>query len=227
MGSASEVPPEDALIDPSEIEDFLNISSAKLQEAELSDILRRAIKFLLQSPDADIEVQFISFYAALESALTFFRRNSEFRIIPKDQFATLERDLRQWLKQHPLMVDDSARRGLIYEKIRELNRIPFSHMFRRFCEHYSLDLSDLWPVVGSADEWPLMEIRHRLVHGDPFASCPGESMICAGEHLRWTVERMLLVVLGWPVTRSNVSDDYLRRTSYMYKEWRAERVKFA
>jgi hypothetical protein len=52
-------------------------------------------------------------------------------------------------------------------------------------------------------------------------------MICAGEHLRWTVERMLLVILGWPIVRSNVSDDFLRRTSYMYKEWQAERAKFA
>jgi hypothetical protein len=87
-------------------------------------------------------------------------------------------------------------------------------------------LCDLWPLVGSADEWPLMEIRHRLVHGDPFTSCPPEAMLCAREHLRWTTERMLLSVLGWPVARSGISREKLLRPGGHYHNWQAERARF-
>jgi hypothetical protein len=72
-----------------------------------------------------------------------------------------------------------------------------------------------------------MEIRHRLVHGDPFQSRPLEALTCAREHLRWVVERMLLSVLGWPVSRSNVSGDYLLAFSRSYTKWETERAKFA
>jgi hypothetical protein len=221
------VAPEDALIDLADVDEFIKTSLMTFDASDSDDILRRAIKFSLQPLNTEIEIQFISLYAALESALTFYSGQDGYKILPKDEFIQLDSDLRVWLKQHPLLMHDSARRGLIYGKIRELNRFPFSHSFRNFCARYALDLSDLWPVLGTAEEWPLMEIRHRLVHGDPFISRPAEAMVCAGDHLRWVVERMLLSILGWPIARSNVGPDYLLRTSWMYKEWQSERAQFA
>jgi hypothetical protein len=71
-----------------------------------------------------------------------------------------------------------------------------------------------------------MEVRHRLVHGDPFLSRPVEALACAEAHLRWIVERMLLCVLGWPIERSSVSIEYLRSKN-QNQTWQAERAKFA
>ncbi|HEX8144385.1 MAG TPA: hypothetical protein VF553_17420 [Pyrinomonadaceae bacterium] len=215
------------LIDEASVEEFSAVAAHACERAELSDILYRAINFTLQSDGDNLELSFISLYAALESVLTFFRRQDEYEILRAEEFSLLESDLRRWLKQHALLRDESVKRGLIYEKIRELNRFPFSYVFKRFCEHYSLDLSDLWPVLGRAEEWPLMEIRHRLVHGDPFLSRPAEALTCARLHLRWVVERMLLSVLGWPISRSNVSPAHLLRMGWMYEEWQSERAKFA
>ena len=171
----------------------------------MNEILQRAIGFALQSRNQSLEVSFISSSAALESVLTFFRRQDEYEILAAEEFSELERDLKKWLKQHPALASEPAKRGLIYEKVPELNRFPFSYVFKKFCEHHSLDLSDLWPVTGKHADWPLMEIRHRLVHGDPFRSRPAEALACAQAHLSWVVERMLLCVLGWPIERSNVS----------------------
>ena len=228
LTSNAQAEPNDVLIDESSVEEFLLAASSACERTELSDILHRAIKFTTDSGGGNLELSFISLYAALESILTFFRRQDAFEILGPEEFGQLERDLRRWLKQYSLLKDESMKRGLIYEKIRELNRFPFSYVFKRFCADYALDLSDLWPVVGSAEQWPLMEIRHRLVHGDPFINRPVEALTCAREHLRWTVERMLLSVLDWPVSRSNVSGDYLlRRFSRTYQEWPAERAKFA
>jgi hypothetical protein len=214
------------LVDPGDVNEFIRTAQTSRSD-ELNDILYRAINFALPPSGQSVEVAFISLSAALESILTFFRRQGEYEILGATEFSELERDLKKWLKQHKVLAGETAKRKLIYEKFRELNRFPFSHIFDRFCEHYSLNLSDLWPVTGKHADWPLTEIRHRLVHGDPFKNRPVEAMACAQAHLRWTVERMLLCVLGWPVERSNVNPGYLRRTHREHQSWQAARSEFA
>lgn len=216
----------EALIRADDREEFLALATKTLEETALSDILVRAITFYLGSATATLEISIVSLFVALESMLTFFRRQDEYDIIEPEQFSALERDLKKWLKQQPALAQHPDKRALIYEKFRELNRFPFSHIFNKFCEHYSLDLSDLWPLAGKHADWPLSEVRHRLVHGDPFASRPPEALACAQAHLRWTVERMLLSVFGWSIERSNVSSAQLQR-SREYQSWPAERSKFA
>jgi hypothetical protein len=206
---------------------LLDAAREVLQGEGDADVFARAIGFALDADRAPLELSFVSLYTALESALTFFRRQGDYKIMPRDDFARFESDLRDWLRRHPLLEDDGARRGLLYEKVRELNRFPFSHVFKQFCARYGLDLSDLWPLVGPADEWPLVEIRHRLVHGDPFRSRPVEAVACAREHLRWTTARMILSVAGWPVERSRVSPAELARAGATYTDWRDERAKLA
>lgn len=226
IDAPSRIESSGTLIDEEDLEEFLAASS-RSYGAELNDILYRAIGFSLPSSGQSLEVSFISSSAALESVLTFFRRQNEYDILSARKFSELERDLKKWLKQHPILASEPAKRGLIYEKVPELNRFPFSYVFTKFCEHHALDLSDLWPVVGKHAEWPLTEIRHRLVHGDPFRSRPVEALVCAQTHLGWVVERMLLCVLGWPIERSNVSADFLQRTRGEHQSWQSERARFA
>jgi hypothetical protein len=225
-GTRSSVDSQEPLIDEVDIEEFLTTAS-RCHDAEMHDILQRAISFALQSGNQSPEVSFLSLSAALESALTFFRRQSEYEILGARQFSELERDLKKWLKQHPALANEPAKRGLIYEKVPELNRFPVSTVFKKFCAHYSLDLSDLWPVVGKHADWPLMEVRHRLVHGDPFRNRPAEALACAQTHLSWVVERMLLCTLGWPIARSNVRAEYLDSTRVEHQNWQIDRAKFA
>lgn len=208
-------------------EDEFASAAVLADSAELNDILERAINFALPNTDSTPEVSFLSLSASLESILTFHRRQDEYKILPPEDFTELERDLKKWLKQHRVLAHEPAKRALVYEKFRELNRFPMSHVFKMFCEHYSLDLTDLWPVIGKHAEWPLTEIRHRLVHGDPFQSRPAEAMECAEKHLRWVVERMLLCVLGWPIARSSVSHEYLENAIVEHSGWRIERARFA
>lgn len=215
------------LVEAPDAAEFIEAACARLSASTHAEILRLAVGFVASAGGEAAEASFISLYAALESVLTFFRHESERDILPPEDFSRLERDLKRWLKEHPLLAGQSAKRALIYEKIRELNRFPAPHVFRRFCERYGLDLSDLWPVMGRAEDWPLGEIRHRLIHGYPFASRPADALACAREHMRWAVERMLLAVLGWPVARSRVSPERLSAAGGAYLDWRAERARFA
>ncbi|MCA1613831.1 MAG: hypothetical protein LC800_06715 [Acidobacteria bacterium] len=208
-------------------DEFARAASAVISSAGHGEVLERAIAVALQSADAPLELSFIGLFAALESVLTFFRRQGDYEILPAEEFAQLEGDLKVWLRQRPQLAGDPARRGLVYEKVRELNRFPFSHVFGKFCARRALDLSDLWPVFAPRDEWPLVEIRHRLVHGDPFRSRPAEAVECARQHLKWATARVILAAFGWPVARSRVSADYVARAGGPYDNWRDERAKLA
>ena len=217
----------EGLIAAPDSDEFRRVASGALSSAEHGEVLERAVAVALQSADAPPELSFIGLFAALESVLTSFRRQGDYEIVPADQFARLEKELKGWLKSHPLLAGDAARRGLVYEKLRELNRFPFSHVFGRFCARHALDLSDLWPVFARADEWPLVEIRHRLVHGDPFTSRPAGAVECARQHLKWATARVILAALGWPAARSRVSPEHLARAGRWYDDWREERAKLA
>lgn len=225
---ASVVTAPSQLIAAQDTGDFAASASRPLSDTERGEILCRALSFALQASDGAIEVSFITLYAALESILTYFRRKRDYEILSDADFAQLERDLKAWLRQHPLLASEDAKRGLIYEKMRELNRFPFSHVFKEFCARHALDLTDLWPIAGRADAWPLMEIRHRFVHGDPFLNRPPEALACALRHLRWTVQRMILSALNWPIARSGVSAERLRaHAGADYTNWPAQRAKLS
>lgn len=214
---------EDPLVDADDLGEFVRAAAAALAATDRQEVLRRALGFMAPVPGETIERSFLALFSALESTLTFERGEDEYRILPREEFAQLERELRAWLKGHPALAGDAGRRALLYEKTRELNRLPFSRVFARFCERRGVALSDLWPLVGPLDGWPLLEIRHRLVHGDPFDASPGGALVCAAAHLRWTAERMLLAALGWEVERSNVSPSSLAARGE-YADWPAARA---
>ena len=216
----------DPLIETDDLGEFVRAAADALATPGREEVLRRALDFMTPVGGETAERSFIAVFTALESTLTFARGEDEYKIIPREEFAQLERELKAWLKQHPALALDAERRALLYEKTRELNRLPFSRVFATFCERRGVELSDLWPLVGPLDGWPLLEIRHRLVHGDPLGGRPAAAMHCAREHLRWTAERMLLSLLGWPVGRSNVSPERLAGREE-YRDWPAERARLA
>lgn len=218
--------PGGGLISATELDDFLAASWQVLREHSNPEVLRRALDFMIPSHNESVASSFLKLFSALESTLTCLRDADAYDILPDGDFSELERDLKRWLKQHAVLANAPDKRALIYEKLRELNRFPFSHIFKRFCQTYEVYLDDLWPVTGTLNGWPLLEIRHRLVHGDPFRHCPVQALLYATEHLRWTAERMLLSVFGWSVERSSVSPDYLTNTSEAYRCWRDERMRF-
>jgi hypothetical protein len=212
----------DPLVEPDDLGEFVRRAADALAAPGRGDVLRRALDFMTPVPGEPAERSFLVLFAALESTLTSARGEDEYEIIPREEFARLERELKDWLKAQPALAADAGRRALVYEKTRELNRLPFSRVYALFCERSGVEVSDLWPLTGRLDGWPLLEIRHRLVHGDPFPARPGAALACAAAHLRWTAERVLLAALGWPVERSNVSPARLAGRAE-YRSWPAER----
>src|SRR5260370_216006 len=104
-------------------------------------------------------------------------------------------------------------RRLMRSKLGDVRRAPFSAAFESFCIEYGVDLTDLWAVGGKSREMPVCEIRNHIVHGSALKWSQVLALSDAREHLRWTVERMLLGVFGWPVQDSKVRPDWLARNT--------------
>jgi hypothetical protein len=214
----------DEIIELSDFPAFMAEAYRRFTGMVPNESLRRAIHFAIPSEGHTVDSDFVNLYSALEMMVLHFRREQglEFILPDEGEFRRLQGDLRKWLKQHPLL-EDKGRRGLVYEKLFEINRVSFGHAFEKFCEVYSVDLGDLWPVVGNVGGPSLSTIRNRLVHGEVLGEGYYKALITAKFHLQWTVERMILAMLGWPVKKSNIDEWYLSPMA-MYKDWDSERA---
>lgn len=214
----------DEIIELSDFPAFMAEAYRRFTSMVPNEGLRRAIHFAIPREGNIVDSDFVNLYSALEMMVLHFRREQglEFILPDEGEFKQLQGDLRKWLKQHPLL-EDKGRRGLVYEKLFEINRVSFGHAFEKFCEVYSVDLRDLWPVVGNVGGPSLSTIRNRIVHGEMLGEGYYKALIIAKFHLQWTVERMILVMLGWPVEKSNVDAWYLSPMA-MYKGWDSERA---
>lgn len=215
----------DRLIVKADIKDYLDLTCRKLAEVGRNELLLKAINFAIPREGQIFEGAFMSLYSALETLVLFFRKAHNLEMIfsdNEDAWRGLKADLRLWLKQHPQLKDDKRKRSLLYENLSGLTRVSFRTAFQNFCEFYSVNLDDLWPVVESADGWSLAIIRNKLVHGEYFNRQQLKALLSASEHLRWTVERMILAILGWDISRSEVSPDKLSYRN-QYKYWREDR----
>jgi len=210
---------DDTLIPLQKFEDFIKKAYARFIEIDQKEHIRQAIQYTIYREGRTVENSFLTLYSAIESLVEHFDLRPN--IIDQDQFKNVfTKDLRKWIRKHPLFVDQSGKRRSIYEKISELNRVSFSSAFNNLCN--SVYLEDLWSVVKKTKEISLSEIRNKLVHGDTyFNHLEQKALSTAEKHLRWTVERLILSALSWDVSKSNVSKESLySRVIPCYEEWK-------
>ncbi len=174
-----------------------------------------------------LDSEYLSYYSALENLVNGYRDTCNFHyILELDDYKEFSKDLKSFIKKHNLFKDNNEskelrrkNRELIYKKIPELNRISFGTVFDLFCESYQIDLSDLWSLGGGNNHTSLTDIRNRLIHGGRFERAEYDAVICANNHLKWTLERCILRVLDWDIEQSNVRPLFLTHHAE-YNAWK-------
>jgi hypothetical protein len=211
----------ETLIDIQDFDDFIKQTYSKFIEINPKDLIRQAIQYTTYREDRSLENSFFTLYAALETLMLCFRQNHRLDAVfdSPDEWNRFQEDLKAWLKIYSQLNSDKNKRTLVYEKIPELNRISFATVVKRLCDFYSVDLGDLWPLLKNPKGISLSEIRNMLVHGKTFNPLQLRALIVAKEHLLWIMERLILAVLGWPISRSRVNKDYLAHYMACYKDW--------
>ncbi|MBW4055990.1 MAG: hypothetical protein HIU83_11450 [Proteobacteria bacterium] len=99
--------------------------------------------------------------------------------------------------------------------------------FESFCKKYTIYLTDLWPVFGENDAVGLVDIRNKLIHGDPLDHDVFGTLIIAKEHLKYTLERVLMRILNWNLAKSKVSPEYLAIYGFGMKDLQTEPKKLS
>lgn len=220
----------DGLIRRADFEEFLDVAYLAFVHEEPRDLLRQALSYAIPREDQTIDSKFIRLYSALETLVLFFRRKNNLETVfaphEEDQWNHFRHDFKRWLKDESVLKGNENRlkQRLIFGNLSALKRIAFSTAFNKCCKFYSVDLEDLWPVSNNAtrpEVWSLSEIRNELVHGEKLTEPKLDSLVAAELHLQWTVERLLLAVLGWDVSRSGVSPERLKDNLF-YQNWERE-----
>ena len=216
----------DELIDIINIKEFLSTTYQKFIELERNDLIRQAINYTIPRENRTIESSFISLYSALETLILYFRRNENLEFVfseeENQEWRTFDKDLRQFIKEHPVLKNDKTKRKRLYDNIPALKRISFRAACEECFKFYDVDISDLWAIIGNDKGWSLSTIRNKLVHGEHFASTKRHSIVAAKSHLQWIVERLLLKIVGWDISKSNISSEYLERVMNDYKDWKSD-----
>ncbi len=173
--------------------------------------LRHALNSAIPYTDTTLESSYLRKFAGLETLILDFRRseNLEF-ILPRENFTDFRVHIENSIKSFNQPKLDKQQKASLYSKIPELNRISLREAYEAFRKHYSVDLSDLWPLFGSKKLVGLTDIRNKLIHGDPFPQNLHDSLAIANLHLAFTLERVLIKVLGWDIKGTRVSPYHLQ-----------------
>lgn len=203
----------DALIDIRYFDEFISTAFESFQGSDRKDFLRQAI-FRVTEEDGALESNFLSIFSSIETLVLYYQTTLCRKTIFSDpEWKQIFEDTKKLFKGHNILSGDSnkTRRKEVYEKIPELNRASFPCTFDSFCEHYKLDMNDMWPVANKEDGVTLSEIRNKLIHGDPFTPIQESCLLSAMIQLKWITERMILSVFGWPIEKSQVSKDVFEK----------------
>ncbi|MDQ6788672.1 MAG: hypothetical protein M3033_17860 [Acidobacteriota bacterium] len=208
------------LIEPEDtFKDFLQTAYKNFCSSKFQPNIRRAINSLFKRRET-FESEFMNLYAGLESLVLGFRKfqGLEFVFSTEDEWNDFEAELKKWIKDDSLLKGDSKLRSSIYENVKALQRQSFGSVFKKMLKFYNIEneLDDLWNITGNREGWSISEIRNKLVHGETFVEPPKHRYLgIAIENLRWVLNRLLLVVLGWNIEKSDVSKTKLaNKTAY-------------
>jgi hypothetical protein len=210
---------DNLLVDLRYIEKFLEAVNKWFLTSEPKEYIRLVLYSLI-SKDGSVETKFTRLFSALETLIRLPRQNSrDSSVLTKGEWQAFREDLEGFIKGHKSFAGDKQKRAFVYEKIGELNRISLASSFAAFCRDINLNSDDLWPLLDSKNIIPLVAIRNRIVHGEPFNQRQLLVLSMATDHLQWLIERALLNVIGWPQTDSNLDSRALSQfTSYV--RWR-------
>ncbi len=218
------------LIEKSDFADFMKVAYSSFLSFTPNDPLRRAISLTIPIKNSILESEFVTLYTALEMLVLYFRRKKGLEYVfqqndteQKKQWNKIRKALKMYIDQIDLPENDYDKKRHMKDKLSELNRISFATAFEQFCNHYAVSLQDLWQVTNNKSGVSLSELRNKLVHGEHFNHEHLKALIFAKLHLQWTVERMILAVLGWNIEKSTISSWFLS-TWVAYKEWKPEQI---
>lgn len=219
---------DSGVIDINDFEKYMDVCYSAFLEFDNKRALRNSIYSVFPPPSYTVETSFLKLFAGLEALVLSYKRSglSEF-ILGGDEWRSLKKYLKKCIKRSNEPKLKHNQRASMYSKLDELNRMSLRESFDLLCDEYSIDLSDLWPIFRQDGQVGLVEIRNKLIHGDPLTHEVLGALLVAKEHLKYTLERMILSILKWNIKKSKVNSSYLKMHMTAMKEMPFEKEKLS
>lgn len=219
---------DSGLVAPEDFEDFVHICYSEFLKFENKLALRDAINSLLPLQSNTLETSFLKLFSGLEALVLNFRRSNDLEfVLQQNEWSSLKKYIKKCIKRSTQPTLQPEQRASLYRKLDELNRVSLREAFNLFCEQYSIELWDLWPVFSNDEYVGLVEIRNRLSHGDSMTRDTISALVVAKQHLQFILERIIVVVLKWDIEKTKVRPSYLREHMTAIQNMPAERKKIS
>jgi hypothetical protein len=158
----------------------------------------------------------------LQKAFEVYSASKHQELLDSAVFALLDKKRTMELRVTHLF--SGIQGALIFATQTMAKRPPIAELYRRFLKAHPNAFDGLWPLLDPRTGPPLAYFRNAIVHGEAFSEDDWLALSYAGDHLRWHLERIILVALGWDIEKSYVSDRVLGHF-YAYAGWKAEQSK--
>jgi hypothetical protein len=216
------------LIDIKDFERFMQTCYPAFLGFENKLAIRNALYSAVPPQPRTIETTFLHVFAGLETLILDFKRRKDLEfVIPPNDWSSFRKYLHKCIKNSTEPNLETEQRASMYRKLDELNRVSLREAYELFCKEYFIDLVDLWPIFGESDLVGLVDIRNKLIHGDPFPHAMFDPLVVAKEHLIYILERVLTRILKWNVAETKINPDYLRSQMLVIKDMPSERKKLS
>lgn len=222
------------LIDRANWNEFMSIAYKKISGLgdEKRGFLRRAVNCTISSKNEFFESSYITLYSGIESLIVLFSKEhpNPRKILANTQWKTFKKAfealLEEVFSESPNGISEKVnleKKEIILKKLGNLNCYPMGKAFEKMTDN--VDLQDLWPVYETGSKTKdLSWIRNELAHGKVIPFEKSSALMGAREHLKWTLERLVLGFLGWPIEKSNVSEDFLSKNMACYCSLKEDRA---
>lgn len=220
---------DEGLVSLKDFHDFLSVCYPTFLKHPNKKSIKQAIVSVVPGRRKVMEESYLSMFAGLEALLLDFREreNLEFVMPEAEKWEAMKKRIKNNIAKTIKTEMTKEQRCYIYNKLEELNRIPLRVAYNKFCDFYKINLSDLWPLFGGKGVVGLAEIRNRLIHGDQSLMQFHDALWVAEESLRFMLERILVKILGWPVDKTEVSNNFLRTHSTALNDMEVEQERLA
>ena len=162
------------------------------------------------------ESEFLSLFISLEALLHLYAKKlKKTRHFNGDIWENISAEIKRVINDVKFL--GVNQKTMMINKMGVFNQPSNKSLYDDFCKEMKVDNADLWPLFGNG--LSLSKIRNKLIHGMQFDYLPFLSYAII--HLKWTIERCLLAIIGWVGwgNDSNVDSDALRKYN-PYREWK-------
>jgi hypothetical protein len=192
--------PHDTVVNPGDLQYFWSQAYGQFCASAYESEIRTCLHVLRAMRGSYLEPAFLMCFAALELLLSKHRDlRGLMCVTDPNQF----KEMRRCLIRQIRAVDDLAKpqRRALYANLHQLNRIPVGEVFEDMVAGFEIDLAGIWPFKGAGG---LIALRNLLVHGATVTANErfSPALTLANRHLQWTLEILLLSLLGWPRDRT-------------------------